>query len=131
MSILQYFQRQNHQNDNVSLPDQSGSLSRNMASAAIVAANAKVRLLMAEVEAGQSLACRHRPVYNTYTPKQRSTIGKYAVEYGVMVAKRKFSRKLQVDINESSLPLSNMRVFTRASSSLFSGPDAFLKHSNW
>ena len=51
-----------------------------MPSVAIAAANAEVRLLMAEVEAGQSPA--HRQVYNNYTPEQRSTIGKYAAEYG-------------------------------------------------
>ena len=31
---------------------------------------------------------------NTYTPKQRTTIGKYAVEYGVMAAKRKTIKHL-------------------------------------
>ena len=78
MLILQYFQRQNHQNDSVSLPDPRGLLSRNMPSAAIVAANAEVSLLTAEVKAGQSLACWW--VYNTYTLEQRATIGKYSAE---------------------------------------------------
>ena len=58
ISILQYFQRQNDQNDSVSLPEPRGPLSKNKPSVPIVAANTEVRLLTAEVKAGQSPAHR-------------------------------------------------------------------------
>ena len=46
---------------------------------------------------------RRKGLYNTYTHEQRAIIGKHALENGVMAAKRKFSKKLQMDINESTV----------------------------
>ena len=40
---------------------------------------------------------------NTYTPSQKATIGRFAVENGVMAAKRRFSVKLNVKINDSTV----------------------------
>ncbi len=44
-----------------------------------------------------------RKKYNNYTPQQRATVGKYAVEHGVMSAKKKFSLMFKMDINESTV----------------------------
>lgn len=106
MSIRQYFQNNRSRSSNtVFLPDPRGSLSRSIPSSAIVAANAEIR---------RSIHNRHSTPrgpkrYNVYTPEQRATIGRYAVENSVMAAKRKFSNQLNTDINESTV-----RRFKRA-----------------
>ena len=84
--------------DGVSLPSPLGSLSLSVPTAAIASANAEVRHVMEAAQRKQ----RKGP-YNIYTPEQRAIIGKHPVENGVMAAKRKFSKKLQMDINESTV----------------------------
>ena len=46
---------------------------------------------------------RRKGPYNTYTPEQRAIIEKHALENGVMAAKKKISKKLEMDINESTV----------------------------
>ena len=44
-----------------------------------------------------------RGKYNSYTAEERAVIGKFATENGVMAAKRRFSRQLEANINESTI----------------------------
>ena len=99
MSILQYFKKDNR-GSSVRLPDPRSSLSRSLPPAAIRSANAEIRWCV--TTSGQPVhPARH---YNRYTPNQKVTIGKFAVENGVMAAKRKFSAKLiKLNINESTV----------------------------
>lgn len=92
-SILQYYKRVPKGN----LPNPDGTLSRVIPSAAIASANKEVRLL---TEAARK---SKRGPYHKYTPEQRADIGKYAVQHGVVSAKRKYSMKLDVDLNESTV----------------------------
>ena len=97
MSLLQYFSCVSKP-DGVSLPSPLGSLSLSIPTAAVASANAEVRHVMEAAGTNQ----RKGP-YNTYTAEQRAIIGKHALENGVMAAKRNFSKKLQMDINESTV----------------------------
>ena len=92
--ILKYF------STNSSLPAPSGQLSRIVPSRAIVAANLELRQL--EKERSKS---KKRGTYHKYTPKDRADIAKYAKEYGVKAAKRRFSRKLRIDLNFSTISM--------------------------
>ncbi len=67
-----------------------------MPSSAIALANQEIRRVMAQRNkaAGDT---------NKYTAKEKATIGKYALENGVMTAKRKFSKQLSISINESTV----------------------------
>ena len=85
----------------VSLPDPKGALSRNVPSAAIVSANAEVRRCI--TTSRQLPHSQRRRHYNSYTPEQKATIGRFAVENRVMAVKRKYFTKFKFDINESKV----------------------------
>ena len=38
-----------------------------------------------------------------YSPKERAQIGRYALEHGVPAATKKFSRKLDVELSETTV----------------------------
>ena len=101
MSILQYFKKDNR--PSVCLPDPRSSLSRCLSQAAIRSGNAEVRQCV--TTSGQPVVQRSgQPQhYNSYIPSQKATIGKFAVENGVMAVKRKFSAKLKLNINKSTV----------------------------
>ena len=83
------------------LSDPRSSLLRSLPQAAIRSANAEVRWC---VTLSATPVHRNQPRdYNSYTPRQKAAIGKYAIDTGVMAARRKFSALLKLDINESSL----------------------------
>ena len=100
MSILNYFQKNVSPNNSVDLPDPRGTLSRVIPSSAIALANEEIRRAVA---VAQDLSQSHRRHYNKYTLKEKATIGKFALEHGVLSAKRKFSRQLGQSINESTV----------------------------
>ena len=93
MSILKYCVRLP---DSSKMPNPSGPLSREVPSLAIVAANKEVRQLTSKSLRGS---------YHKYTSKERADIGRYAPSNGVQAAKLKFSREMQVKINESTVRL--------------------------
>ena len=97
MSILQYYKRVSRPTGST-LPNPDGPLSGSIPSRAIAAANLEVRHT---IEASKTQ--KKRGAYHTYTPQQRTTIGKHAVENGVLSAKRKYSKKLNIEINESTV----------------------------
>lgn len=101
MSILQYFQKDTRPPTTVSLPDPRGALSRNVPPAAIASANAEIRRCIAT--SGQFPHGQRRRHYNSYTPEQKATIGRFAVMNGVMAAKRRYSAEFRFDINESTV----------------------------
>ena len=93
MSLFQYFKKTD---DRFVLPDPRSS-SRSLPSAAIASANMEVRRCVF----GTTLCGRRR--YNSYTPEEKVAIARYALENGVMVAKRKFATKLKLNINERTV----------------------------
>ena len=97
MSLLQYFSCASKLGG-VSLPSPLVSLSLSISTVAIASANAEVRHVMEA--AGTN---RRKGPYNTYTLEQRAIVGKHALENGVIAAKRKFSKRFQMDINESTV----------------------------
>ena len=102
MSILEYFKKTNSNGGNgINLPDPRGNLFGSVPTAAIASANTRIRQLMSQKQKHRQE--NRRGQYNTYTPEQRATVGKYAVEHGVVSAKRKFSLKFKIDINESTV----------------------------
>ena len=83
MFLLQYFSCVSKPGG-VSLPSPLSSLSLSIPTTAIASANAEVKHVMEAV--GRN---RRKGPYNTYTTEQKAIIGKYAIENGVMAAKRK------------------------------------------
>ena len=71
---------------------------RSLPPSAIQSANKEVRCVTASGSSVQP-ACQ----YNTYTPSQKATIGIFTVENRVVAAKRKFSAKLNIKLNESTV----------------------------
>ena len=94
-----------------------GSLSLAVPIAAIASANAEVIHVMEAP--GRNWRKGH---YNIYTPEQKAIIEKHALEIGVMTAKRKFSKKLQMDINESTIN-AHFKVFELV--------DSFVGDAKW
>lgn len=103
MSILQYFKKTaiDKDGDAISLPNPRGTLSSYVPTAAISSANSQVRRVISQEQNSERGGYRQK--YNNYTPEQRASVGKYALEHGVMSAKRKFSLKFKMDINESTV----------------------------
>ena len=78
------------------LPDPKGSLSQRIPPSTIASANQEIRQIVAQQQGSKG-------PYNKYSAKEKATIGKYALEYGVITAKRKFSKQFNININESTV----------------------------
>ena len=79
------------------LPSPTGHLSSSMSPATIKAANEAVR------ESTLTLTFKSRGTYPKYTPTQQAMIGEYASMHGNLVAVRHFTKKLVVEVKESSV----------------------------
>ena len=100
MSIEKYFKRSQEK----ILPSPHGSLSLSVPSRAIAAANKEVgRVLRQQSSASTTTTSKKRGKYNKYSPEERTMIGKHAVLYGNLSAKRFFSRRLGVKIGNSTI----------------------------
>uniref|UniRef100_A0A1X7VS24 Uncharacterized protein n=1 Tax=Amphimedon queenslandica TaxID=400682 RepID=A0A1X7VS24_AMPQE len=97
MSILQYYKTVSKEHNDV--PDPRGSLSISVPSSAIAAANKVLEMKVNEAKKRRS----KRGHYFSYTAKQRAKIGKYASLNGTQTAKIKYSRELQITINDSTV----------------------------
>lgn len=95
--ILQFFKPIGEKHN---VPDPRGPLSMRVPSSAIAAANKEVMEMRANTEKKRKSKRGH---YYTYTSEQRAEIGQYASKNGVQAAKRKYSRKLGITINESTV----------------------------
>ena len=89
-SILRYYKP-------VGLPNPNGSLSRVVPSKAIESANRQVEAAVARQSTCKS---RKRGPYRRYTDEERARI---AVEHGVVSTAQKFSKELDVKINENTV----------------------------
>ena len=92
MSILNYFSS--------AVPNPRGLLSHRVPPSAIKSANKEVQLLS---QPPASSSAKQRRKYYNYTPKQRAEIGKHASSYGTQSARRKYSKILGEEINESTV----------------------------
>ena len=79
------------------MPNPCGPLSRAIPSPAIAAANKEIKQLT------QCAKSSKRGLYHRYTAKERADIGMYALQNGVQAAGQKFSRRLKIEINESTV----------------------------
>ena len=99
MPIVKYCYRTSDANN---MPNPRGPLSNTVPLSAIAAANKEVRdIMLAKSKAKKKV----KVSYCKYIPTQRADIGKYALENGVQSARKKFSRRLKVEINESTVRL--------------------------
>ena len=97
MSIEKYFKRSQEK----ILPSPHGSLSLSVPSRAIAAANkevGRVSLLRQQSSASATTISKKRGKYNKYSPEERAMIGKHAVLYGNLSAKRSILALYNVDI---------------------------------
>ena len=97
MLIEKYFKRLPSPPKKI-LPSPHGSLSLSVSSRAIAAANKEVTRVLQ-----QQTMVKQRGKYNTYSPKERAEIGKYAVQNGISSTRRVFSRKPGMKINNSTI----------------------------
>ena len=104
MSILKYFKlkgaKESSQKDLLELPDPSGSLSKEVLSLAITAANTTMV---------KSITAEPRKEYIKLTPVQRFQIGKKAAEIGIAAALR-FFKKSHPDLALTEPPLGEKRI---------------------
>lgn len=91
MALYRYFKTA----DSV-LPAPTGSLSTSISPAAIKDANEAVKSAVTP-------RSKSRGAYAKHTPEQQAAIGKYASMHGNKAAVRHFSKKLGVDVRESSV----------------------------
>lgn len=78
------------------LPDQRSAKSQND-SQIIVAANSEIN------STPSPSAKRKRGMYNSYDSAQGAKMARYAVDHGVAVAAKHFSKSLQKNVNESTI----------------------------
>lgn len=99
MSIEKYFKRLPTPQESV-LPNPRGSLSLSIPPKAIAAANRAVTRVMQQQSSAKG---KRRGKYNIYSSELRAEIGRYAVQHGNASARRVFSTKLGVRINNSTI----------------------------
>ena len=97
MSILNYFRRKKDP-----LPNPNGELSVSIPSQAIAIANREVELVQSRCSDKQKRK-RNFKKNNVYDDKLRAQMGKATCDFGPTEAARKFSVKLGVKINESTM----------------------------
>ncbi len=96
MSILAYFSRAG------GLPGPKGPLSIEMSSSSIVAANKAVSEAI-KLSDKSSSNNEKRGSYNKVTPEMKAKIAKEAIDIGNSAAAKKNSKKLKIDLNESTV----------------------------
>ena len=85
------------------LPDPNGPLSADIPPTAIRQANLEVLSVENSKCQDPSTKTRTRGPYGRLTDEQRAQIGKYASENGNAAAVRKFSKELDIPLNESAV----------------------------
>ena len=90
------------------LPDAFGPLSAIVPSSAIKAANKEVTEILNCKSKGESSRSCHRGQYETFTPVEKATIAKYALEVGVTKA----IRKLELQFPERKLKEPTVRSWS-------------------
>ena len=96
MSLLKYFQAKGP-----TLPSSSTRAYSSLSRKDLDYANKEVKRALAAEDSGEKVVTR-RGKYNSYTPKERAQIGKYALENGNSRAARHFSKVLDRQIREST-----------------------------
>ena len=84
MSLYKYFKKTT--GDEAFLPDPSGPLSTKVPSSTIAMANKEVMKVLGSTNEESNLARANRGQYESFTPVEKATIAKYAIEIGVTKA---------------------------------------------
>ena len=109
MSLFRYFKPVVSEVSKQCLPQPNKDLASKGIDAAMVRAANEEILKTSSICGGPSTSSgdvggkRKRGNYTFYTPEMRAKIGKYAAEFGVNNASRKFSKELEKPVNESTV----------------------------